>query len=193
MKTVPDIPAGEMTSLSPLHIKCRLRSFFTVLGIGLLDLGLALLLVSELPGGNLFLLGPLLILLLAAVWMLFQAWGYWILRIRTGAESIHIRAPRERFGVFFPPAQNFLCRWSEIDSVELPGMDHPKLPGAGMILRMPIVSLVVVARDGRAIRLSYSMLKGQVQEIAALISGEAKSRQRRDGGSGQGRPGSRPR
>lgn len=162
----------EGAPLSRVHIRCRLRSFWTVLVIGFLDLGLAIFLVIDRPSGFLFLLGPLLILLLAAAWMFFQAWGYWILRIDTGAEGLRIRAPSECFGVFLPPVVDFRCRWSEIDDVRLPGLTNPRQPG--MVYRMPIVALLVTTHDGRSILLPYSMLKGQVKEMAAMISRHAK-------------------
>ncbi|MEJ2079063.1 MAG: hypothetical protein P8Z74_13790 [Acidobacteriota bacterium] len=174
MEFDPSAHDQEGAPLRPVHIRCRLRSFWTVLVIGFLDLGLAIFLMVDRPGGFLFLLGPLLILLMAAVWMFFQAWGYWILRIETEAESLRIRAPRERFGIFLPPAEDFRCDWSEIKDVRLPGLDNPRK--AGMVYRMPIVALLVTTRDGRGIQLPYSMLKGQVQEMAALISRRAKGR-----------------
>ncbi len=165
---------AEQSSMSPIHIRCRLRSFWTVLFIGLLDLGLALFLLVDRPGGFLLLLAPLVLLLLAAAWMFFQAWGYWILRIETGDPGLRIRAARERFGVFLPPAEDFRCRWSEIKEVRLPGLNNPRQPG--MVYRMPIVALLVTTRDGRSIQVPYSMLKGQVQEMAAMISKRARRR-----------------
>ena len=174
MEFDPSAHDQEGAPLRPVHIRCRLRSFWTVLVIGFLDLGLAIFLMVDRPGGLLFLLGPLLILLLAAAWMFFQAWGYWILRIETGAEGLHIRAPRERFGIFLPPAEDLRCRWADIKEVRLQGLDNPRQPGT--VYRIPVVTLWITTRDGRGIQLPYSMLKGQVQEMAALISRRAKGR-----------------
>ena len=140
---------------------------------GAVDLGLALFLVPLSVGWHLWvLLLPLLILLPFAAWMFLQAWGYWILRIEHGGGELNIRAPGERFGIFLPPAQRLRCRCSEVEEVRILGRRGPRTPGTGMILRMPTDVLIITARGGRSVRLTYPMFKQQLYDIAALLGRE---------------------
>jgi hypothetical protein len=63
-----------------------------------------------------------------------------------------------------------------VKDVELLGLEESRTPGTGMILRMPTAALRITASDGRSIYLPYSMLKGQVREIADLVSDKSGSK-----------------
>ena len=60
--------------------------------------------------------------------------------------------------------------------MELLGLEESRTPGTGMILRMSTAALRITASDGRDIYLPYSMLKGQVREIADLVSDKSGSK-----------------
>jgi hypothetical protein len=161
---------GETTGkvLQRVHIQCRMLSFWTMILLGLMDVG-AIAVLADIPGGMPIVLAPSLLLLLFAVWMFLQAWGYWILTVEAGDDGLHILAPHERCGVFLPPAQELICRWSEVEKLETPVRNRARIPGTGMLLRMPTDTLIISAKGRQPLRLTYSMVKNQIHEIAALI------------------------
>ncbi len=159
-----------MSSLTPIHLRCRLFSFWSMVALGLLDLAGVVFLVCiafyyRMP----FVALPVLLLLFFAAWMFFQAWGYWTLTVEIGEEGLHIRVPRERFGIFSPPAQDLACPWREVEEISTSGQNRQRVPGTGMLLRMPTDFLIIRTAKRGTILLNYAMVKSQIHEIAALL------------------------
>ncbi|CCG09423.1 hypothetical protein [Pararhodospirillum photometricum] len=164
----PAAPARRSRpGVTPLVIPGRLASAWAY-GVTAALFGLVALGILGVGGARA--LPWLPVLLLPTLGLGGQAWGHAVLRIEVSLAGVRLQAPGEIFGLFVPPLRRHRFIWTEVEEIRL--LEGLRDRHHGLLDRAfePLGGVLLIRAKGETVRLTWPMLRGQLLDVAELVS-----------------------